>query len=71
MNAPLIAPDQLDQFIDKLTDICGIEHWGALMSIKRRNSINDQWSARRREMMESPAYRALLNQHTALSLVLS
>jgi hypothetical protein len=29
------------------------------MSIKRRNSINDQWSARRREMLESPAYRAL------------
>src|SRR5262245_65720196 len=29
------------------------------MSIKRRNAINDQWSARRREMLESPAYRAL------------
>jgi hypothetical protein len=27
--------------------------------IKRRNSINDQWSARRRQMLESPAYRVL------------
>jgi len=27
--------------------------------IKRRNSINDQWSPRRREMLESPAYRVL------------
>jgi hypothetical protein len=36
--------------------------------IKRRNSINDQWSARRREMLESPAYRVLSQSaHRAIS----
>ena len=35
---------------------------------KRRNSINDQWSARRREMLESPAYRVLSQSaHRAIS----
>jgi hypothetical protein len=36
--------------------------------MKRRNSINDQWSARRREMLESPAYRVLSQSaHRAIS----
>jgi hypothetical protein len=35
---------------------------------RRRNSINDQWSARRREMLESPAYRVLSQAaHRAMS----
>jgi hypothetical protein len=35
---------------------------------KRRNSINDQWSPRRREMLESPAYRVLSQSaHRAIS----
>jgi hypothetical protein len=35
---------------------------------KRRNSINDQWSARRREMLASPAYRVLSQSaHRAIS----
>lgn len=35
---------------------------------KRRNSINDQWSARRREMLESPAYKVLSQSaHRAIS----
>jgi hypothetical protein len=38
--------------------------------IKRRNSINDQWSARRREMLESPAYRVLSQSaHRAISRI--
>jgi hypothetical protein len=38
--------------------------------IKRRNSINDQWSARRREMLESVAYRVLSQSaHRAISRV--
>jgi hypothetical protein len=38
--------------------------------VKRRNSINDQWSARRREMMESPAYRVLSQSaHRAISRI--
>jgi hypothetical protein len=37
---------------------------------KRRNSINDQWSARRKEMMESPAYRVLSQSaHRAISRI--
>jgi hypothetical protein len=37
---------------------------------KRRNSINDQWSARRRENLESPAYRVLSQSaHRAISRV--
>jgi hypothetical protein len=38
--------------------------------IKRRNSINDQWSPRRREMLESPAYRVLSQSaHRAISRI--
>jgi hypothetical protein len=38
--------------------------------VKRRNSINDQWSARRREMLESPAYRVLSQSaHRAISRI--
>jgi hypothetical protein len=38
--------------------------------VKRRNSINDQWSARRREMLESPAYRVLSQSaHRVLSRI--
>jgi hypothetical protein len=38
--------------------------------MKRRNSINDQWSARRREMLESPAYRVLSQSaHRAISRI--
>jgi hypothetical protein len=38
--------------------------------IKRRNSINDQFSVRRREMLESPAYRVLSQSaHRALSRI--
>jgi hypothetical protein len=38
--------------------------------VKRRNSINDQWSARRGEMLESPAYRVLpQSAHRAISRI--
>jgi len=38
--------------------------------VKRRNSINDQWSARRREMLESPANRVLSQSaHRAISRI--
>jgi hypothetical protein len=38
--------------------------------IKRSNSINDQWSPRRREMLESPPYRVLSQSaHRAISRI--
>jgi hypothetical protein len=38
--------------------------------IKRRNSINEQWSPRRRSMLESPAYRVLSQSaHRAISRI--
>jgi hypothetical protein len=38
--------------------------------VRRRNLINDQWSPRRREMLESPAYRVLSQSaHRVLSRI--
>ena len=62
MRLPFLFRQELHR-IDVLAAQCGRR-----FPSKRRNSINDQWSARRREMLESPAYRVLSQSaHRAIS----